>query len=975
MSDKNLRLQVLLSAVDKVTRPFKSMLASNKALAASVKATKDQLKQLDSQAAKIDGFRKTKTQVAAAAQALAAARDKASQLATALKATNSPTAKQARQLQKAREEATKLQRKYQDLRVSLQNQRAALQNSGIATNRLGDAQRALRASITSTTNALASQQRRLQQQAQQQRRLNAARTQFDESNQRKAMAAGLGYTSMATGRAMGRGLVNALHVGYDFDAMMSQTQAVTRIPTKDDPQMQAMRHQARTLPLSSKFTDLEVAQGQYFLGRTGYLPQQVLKAMPGMLNLASAGNIDLGTTADIASNIQTAMGIPAEKMDRVADVLTALFTRNNVDIPMLGESLKYSAGVGREYGQSLETVSAATAIMGNAGIQGSQAGTAMRAILSRIGNSPTIKRLGVTTKDKDGNMRDLVDILKDIDAKTAKMGNVDRGKVFKDIAGMYAVTGFGELMRAVSTGKLQQMRGQPGEYDGESARVAATMLDNLKGDMTIVHAALENISVELFEKNDAWLRKTAKSISNFLHGIAEFLKEHPKISAAIVKIGATVAIAATAFGALTIALVGLLGPFALLRFTTRILGIRLLPNLSLSMLRFASTTPITTAQVLTFGASLLTAGKNALTFSRQQLAGAGRGVVAFASSPLQSAMKGIKGLGRVFTWLATSPLRFLRFALGGLASMFGILLSPLGLIAAAIVGAGVLIYKYWQPIKAFLGGVVEGFQSAAAPIKEAFAPLMPVFTWIGDKVKALWGWFTNLLEPVKSTKADLDGAASAGKKFGEFLATGINIALTPLKLLKDSISWVLDKLNDLDEKSKKTGRLVAAHPEIADAARRAGILHTPAAQGDSAEAIRRRYTGEHDSGGRIPLGKFGVVGEYGPEIVNGPANVTSRRSTATMAAVAALMMGSAQPVAADAPLHPYSLPGNQYRTGGNISNHRAGDTYQVRIDAPIQIIAQPNHSPQDIAREVARQIDLRERQARAKANSSYHDFE
>ncbi|MCF1165589.1 phage tail tape measure protein, partial [Yersinia pseudotuberculosis] len=102
----------------------------------------------------------------------------------------------------------------------------------------------------------------------QQQRLNAARNRFDASNQRKAVAAGLGYTSLATGRAMGRGITKTLGVGYEFDAMMSKTQAVTRIPDKNAEDMQAMRHQARTLPLSSKFTDLEVAEGQYFLGRT-----------------------------------------------------------------------------------------------------------------------------------------------------------------------------------------------------------------------------------------------------------------------------------------------------------------------------------------------------------------------------------------------------------------------------------------------------------------------------------------------------------------------------------------------------------------------------------------------------------------------------------------------------------------------------------------------------------------------------------
>ncbi|CAI2079184.1 Uncharacterised protein [Serratia proteamaculans] len=219
----------------------------------------------------------------------------------------------------------------------------------------------------------------------------------------------------------------------------------------------------------------------------------------------------------------------------------------------------------------------------------------------------------------------------------------------------------------------------------------------------------------------------------------------------------------------------------------------------------------------------------------------------------------------------------------------------------------------------------------------------------------------------------MDGAASAGKKFGEFLAAGIELALTPLKLLIESIKWVLGKLDEVKTKSEKTRILAQTNPAVADAARRSGVTMTPAPQGNSADAIRRRYTGEHDGGGRIPLGKFGVVGEYGPEIVNGPANVTSRKNTAAMAAVAALFMGGPA-TAADAPLHPYSLPGSQYPRGATSSHHQGGDTY-IDIHAPIQIIAQAHHNPQDIAREVARQLDARERQARSRANSSFNDIE
>lgn len=973
MSDKNLRLQVSLSAIDKVTKPFKSMLASNKMLAASIKNAKQELKQLNSQAAKIEGFRKSKVAVNGAAQALTAARDKARQLATELKNSAAPTAKQARELKRAGEEAAKLKQKYNDLRIALHSQRTALQGSGIATNRLGQAQRSLKTNITSTTAALTTQQRLLEQQAQQQQRLSAARNRFDSSNQRKAIAAGLGYTSLSTGRAMGRGISSALHVGYEFDGMMSKTQAVTRIPDKNSADMQAMRHQARTLPLSSKFTDLQVAEGQYFLGRTGYNPKQVLGAMPGMLNLAAAGDIDLGTAADIASNIQTAMGIPAEKMDHVADVLTALFTRNNVDIPMLGESMKYSGAVGRDYGQSLETVAASTAMLGSAGIQGSQAGTTMRSILSRIGISKHVKDLGVKTADKNGNMRDLVDILKDINDKTAKMGNVERGAIFKSIAGAYANTGFSVLMHAAADGSLEKMRGQPGEYDGEAPRVASTMLDNLKGDMTIIHAALENVSVELFEKNDAWLRSTAKSITEFMHGVAEFLKAHPKISLGIVQVGTAVAIATAAFGALAIAVVGILGPFALLRFTTSVLGIRLLPRLSFGMSKLASTTPITTRQIGTFSRSLLTLSKNGGQSAIATLKGLGSGLGNVVHSPVKSAISGFKILGKGISWLAKSPLKFLRFALGGLGSMFGILISPIGLITAAIVGAGLLIYKYWQPIKAFLSGVVEGFMQAAAPIKKALKPLGPVFDWIGDAVKNVWSWFKKLLEPVQSTTADLNSAADAGKSFGKFLADGIDLAMTPLNALISSIKWVLEKLDEVKQRSEKTRELAQTHPAIAAAAGNYGITWKPAPKGNSAADIAAKYTGEYDNGGYIPLGKFGVVGEHGPEIINGPAQVTGRRNTAAMAVAASMLFSGYQ--AAAAPLHPYSLPAAQYRDNhsGQTSNHEQNQTHN---GAPIiNIYPLPQHDAQDIAREVARQFAAYQRQTQSKSNRSYQDHD
>lgn len=108
-------------------------------------------------------------------------------------------------------------------------------------------------------------------------------------------------------------------------------------------------------------------------------------------------------------------------------------------------------------------------------------------------------------------------------------------------------------------------------------------------------------------------------------------------------------------------------------------------------------------------------------------------------NPLTAARAAMTGIGRALLWLASSPLAVLRTGLTLISGSLTVLLSPIGLVIAALAGVALVIWKYWQPIKAFLSGVVEGFKAAVAPISEAFSPLMPVFSWIADKVKALFG--------------------------------------------------------------------------------------------------------------------------------------------------------------------------------------------------------------------------------------------
>ncbi|EJL1985250.1 phage regulatory CII family protein [Escherichia coli] len=310
-----------------------------------------------------------------------------------------------------------------------------------------------------------------------------------------------------------------------------------------------------------------------------------------------------------------------------------------------------------------------------------------------------------------------------------------------------------------------------------------------------------------------------------------------------------------------------------------------------------------------------------------------------------------------------------RVAAGAVSGLLGALLSPIGLVVTALAGVALVVWKYWQPITAFLGGVVEGFKAAAGPISAAFEPLKPVFQWIGDKVQALWGWFTDLLTPVKSTSAELQSAAAMGRRFGEALAEGLNMVMHPLDSLKSGVSWLLEKLGIVSKeaaKAKLPESVTRQQPATVNAD---GKVMMPSGGFPS---WGYGFAGMYDSGGYIPRGQFGIVGENGPEIVNGPANVTSRRNTAALAAVVAGMMGVAAAPAELPPLHPLALPAK----GGEAMVSRAATVPPIyRIEAPTQIIiqTQSGQSAQDIAREVARQLDERERRLKAKARSNYSD--
>ena len=586
---RNLRLQVVLNAVDKLTRPFRSAQESNKRLAGAVRQSRDALKDLNRQAGQIDGFRKTKQQLTETQQAYQAATQRAAALAREMNASGNPTRQQAEALKRAQREAGQLKNRFEQLQRSTQQQRSALQANGISTNQLGQAQRRLNSDIARTTQQLQRQEQQLRRSAEQERRMAAAKGSYQKTMDVRNKMAGTGATAMATGGASLYASKKFLAPGYDFDYGMSTVQALTRV-NNDSPELKKLREQARELGATTSFTANDVAGGMGFLAMAGYTPDKIQKAMPSMLDLAKAAKMDnsLAEVADIASNIQSAYKIPADEMQRVADVLTFGFTTSNTDLRMLGETMKYLAPNAQAAGQDFESMVATVGMLGNVGIQASTAGTSLRMSLARLAKQPKAARkaldeLGVSVSDSTGRMKALPVMLAEIDAAFKKkgisgIGNTEKLAYISNIFGVESSAAILALLDKQGEidpeERIEAYANRLKKSQGTAGTVAKTMANNLRGDMQNAISAWEDIGISVYDTVKPTLRELAGNITTVLRGIGDWVKKNPELTATLAKIALALGAILAVGGAIVLMLAAMLGPIAMLKLSMSVLGIK-----------------------------------------------------------------------------------------------------------------------------------------------------------------------------------------------------------------------------------------------------------------------------------------------------------------------------------------------------------------------------------------------------------------
>lgn len=577
------------------------------------------------------------------------------------------------------------------------------------------------------------------------------------------------------GMGMAAAAPAALSIG--FEDSMARVGALANASGEDLARLTA---QARQLGRDTVYTASQAAEGMGYLAMAGFNTEQTLAAMPGMLALAAAGNTDLGRTADIASNILSGFKMKAQEMGEVSDVLAKAFTSSNTTLETLGETMKYVGPVASSVGLSVQDTAAAAGLLGNVGIQGSQAGTALRAALLRLAAPPkmakealadltgtagpeldelyeqmedvagaqqTLSELGMSTKDAQGNLRPLVEILEELNAKTRAMGTGERAEVFKKVFGTEASAAMIALADAAGktvddmgnrivdglgrpTTAMRKYMGDLNAAGGTAARISKQMNDTTGGELRRLKSAWEDVGISVGNLFLPAIRGAATGLTGLGNGLSWFVQTFPGLSKGIALVGG---------GIVGLAVASLVLGYAFNTVRTGLVMARgaMLLFSGAQMATTGTTRALTLSQNLSRLATM--SWRDALIGGRAAIVGLAGRVAAFAgiqrgatlgTVAFTVAQKGMAAAGAI----AGGGLRVL-----GMAVRFA--LGPLGLILTALsIGVG-LIIDNWDTVGPYFTAVWDG-------ITGTFRAAWDFIRGIIDKVAAGIGWIGEQIDKI-----------------------------------------------------------------------------------------------------------------------------------------------------------------------------------------------------------------------------------
>ncbi|UEP34878.1 hypothetical protein LL998_00850 [Burkholderia ambifaria] len=737
MSDRSLRLEVVLKALDQASRPIREIATKNRTLVKELRDSRARLKEFNDTQRRIGEFREMRTGLANTATKLADAQKKVKELAASLRAYGPPSQQMVAELAKARQASSKLGAAFKKQSASVDELRNRLSRAGVDTGKLSQHERTLRTDIAATTGAIDAQSRRLDALNTRQKRIADARAKMGAARAAAAEMAIGGYAARATGSHIlndlreplaeakkvqnERGRIQGLGLGdratQDAERYVREMKtpgvAVADNMTlmRDAMSIFADEHHAQmVMPTLAK---MKFANEAMFGAGQGHENEEKFMNMLKVIELRGGTKSEAAFKgeANMVQQVLTATGgrVGGDEWRNFIQTGKVAAKQMRQDAfyyqmePLIQEMGGHAAGTGVQAAysnlmQGKTTVRAAKRLV--------ELGLVNKKDVeyNTIGNVKRIKP-GALIQGDLFNASPFEWMEKVLLPKLKAKGITSNAKILEEFSTIMT-NGNGANLFATMFMQREQI------HKNEKLNRGAYGIDKLhelgqkqtEGKELIALEKVRNLRTVIGEQVLPVYNRALELTTSVLERLLGFAKEYPNFTRAVAIGAAGLGLLLAVLGTLTIALAGALGPLAIVRFSMSMLGIQ-------------------------------------------------GGVL-------------VRALGAVARTLL----------LVGRAA----LLNPIGLVIAGIALAALLIVKYWEPIKAFFAGFWQGLTEGLRPLAPlvsqafailgaAFAPLKPLFDWLTGALKVVWDWLTRLLAPVDASKKSLDAATGAGRAFGTWL--------------------------------------------------------------------------------------------------------------------------------------------------------------------------------------------------------------
>ena len=694
MADTRAAVSILIGA--KLGSTFKNSFTTADKQLSKLGAT---IKSVEGKAAQIEAYKQQSRALNQVGQAYKEARERLNRLKQEMNTVGAPTKSLSQDIKKAERNFDKVKTTFQTVGRQTREMGSALRQAGIDTR-----------SLTQETNALGKSLNTLKaRQAQVQRIDNAKAANLARRSSMRSQ--------MFDAVALGTALYGTIKPAVDFEYAMAKVGAITS-EAADSQGFKSLTELARELGRTTQYTSAQAAEAMQFLGMAGFNTQQILKATPAALNLAIAGNMDLGRTADIASNILTGFGIKAEETTRVTDVLAQAARTTNVDVSMLGETMKYAAPVAAAVGGTLEETAVLAGVLGDAGIQATMSGTMLRAAYLRLAapvgkgakvlekmrkelhltaeempdvakqaayTQAHLTQMGVKIFDSNGKMRSMIDILRDMNVALKDASDEEKLSAVKAIFGDRAAPGALNIFKSIQTMRLDEVLDKINHSQGAAQEMADRMKATTYGAFLELKSALESISISFGSVLLPTLAKTMRTFAGWANSVSKWAEEHPNVS--------------------------------------KVIGYTVIGLISLKIAAIA------VGYAFTFAASPVLSVLGFIANFR----------AARAMAHLRAYKNGILGIGTGFKELGKAVGLLFKGSFSALKFLGAVISKhPIFFAITAIAVGAFLIIKYWEPIKAFFVNLWDEISSGAQKVWEKIKKVTEPIAKLKQAVGSVW---------------------------------------------------------------------------------------------------------------------------------------------------------------------------------------------------------------------------------------------